>query len=436
MTMTGYPRVLAVSGESIGGKSSTGITLANLFLGWPADRIAQIYCDVEPPVESLCPRHFALSLADVPLDRFVRSSLRGKEDKILGPPSAKVSLGEGGTVNNASRGLLRSIAGSWADMFTFRASGELWRWIDEFRPEIIYSALGNGRWLNFVLKVARRCRLRIVPHFMDDWPVSLFSSHILMYPSRLALTWRLKKVLRLSLTGMTISEAMAEEYERRYGMKFEAFMNCVEVPADCPPMPEHDSRLPLEFVYVGGLHLDRWLALKEIGEAMARLRSEGMNIELVVYAPPDDLGIYGEVLRSVSALRLGGSLPPEEIPQVLSSADVLVHVESFDRSIQQFTRFSLSTKLPQYMAMGRPILGYGPGDIASIRYIKQNGFGIAQDLPGADKLLSAIRQMASSQEQRRILGRRGWEVAQEKHSNVRVREHFKEVISESVPRTE
>jgi glycosyltransferase involved in cell wall biosynthesis len=136
------------------------------------------------------------------------------------------------------------------------------------------------------------------------------------------------------------------------------------------------------------------------------------------------------MLNNTSALRLGGTLSPEEISRALLAADVLIHVESFDPDVQQYTRFSLSTKVPQYMAMGRPILGYGPGNIASIEYINHNNIGIVQDRPNKQELVKAIRQLASSEEQRRFWGRRGWEIAKEKHFNNRVREHFREVLYE------
>jgi len=38
-----YPRVMVVNGAALGSMSAGGLTLSNLFFGWPANNIAQAY---------------------------------------------------------------------------------------------------------------------------------------------------------------------------------------------------------------------------------------------------------------------------------------------------------------------------------------------------------------------------------------------------------
>ena len=52
----GRPSVLVVSFASLGALSGSGITLANLFRGWSADRIAQVYGEPLAPDAVLCSR--------------------------------------------------------------------------------------------------------------------------------------------------------------------------------------------------------------------------------------------------------------------------------------------------------------------------------------------------------------------------------------------
>ncbi len=429
-----YPRVLLIDGFAIGSPSASGVTLANLYQGWPNDRIAQVYGDIVAPDPAICPRSWKISWADVPVDRFMRKLLAGREDQILGKRTSGLPAGIGGKKRSkrSGNGKLRSIASAWADLLPFSLPAAFWNWIADFRPQLIYSQLSNIRLMNLVLAVSRRFSLPIVPHFMDDWATTHYRSSVFSRPPRRILLCRLGEIIRRSPLGMTISDAMAQEYQRRYGIPFTSFMNCVQTPRQCPPLPKHSENCPLKFVYVGGLHLNRHQALEELGRAITVLRGEGFNIEAEVYAPADDISHFGTALEATGAIRVAGSLRPEEVTAVLLDADVVVHVESFDESTRQYVRYSLSTKIPQYMATGRPILAYGPDEAASCKYVKDRGCGLVVGRQDFKELLSAARQLSQSHDVRESLGRRGWENAVQRHSTAKVREQFRIVINEAL----
>jgi glycosyltransferase involved in cell wall biosynthesis len=429
-----YPRVLLIDGFSIGSPSAGGITLANLYQGWPADRIAQVYGEDCAPDASICPRSWKISLADIPIDRLVRKALAGREDKILGKRATGLPAGIARQQKSRKwgTGQLRNIASAWADLLPFRPPEAFWDWIAEFRPQLIYSQLSTIRLMNLVLAVSRRFSLPIVPHFMDDWATTHYRSSVFSRVPRRVLLSKLDKIIRRSNVGMTISDAMAEEYQRRYAIPFRSFMNCVETPDECPPPPERGKDHPLKFVYVGGLHLNRWKALEELGRAIMVLRSEGFKIEADVYAPADDIAHFGKALEAAGAIRVPRSLKQDEVAAVLLGADVMVHVESFDEATRQYVRYSLSTKIPQYMSAGRPILAYGPEEAASCKYVKDRGCGLLVGRQDFQELLSAVRRLAESYELRQSLGRTGWETAAQRHSTAKVREHFRIVMNEAL----
>ena len=59
----------------------------------------------------------------------------------------------------------------------------------------------------------------------------------------------------------------------------------------------------------------------------------------------------------------------EELIKTLNKADVLVFVESFAEEQIEKTRYSLSTKIPEYLSLKKPIFAVGPENISSMRYI-------------------------------------------------------------------
>jgi len=416
-----FPRVLIVGGAAFGSSSSSGITMTNLFRGWPCDCLAQVYGDAGDPDQGVCNRYWRFSSKDVPADRLVR--------RLLGLPAelAAAALPVVPQENPTARSTVHRVARAWADLFPYRLSRRFWEWVEEFKPDVIFSLLGSIRVMDLVLEIADRLGKPLVPHLMDDWPTTHYRETLLSLPPRLRIGSRLRAVFARSPVAMAISGAMAAEYEARFGVRFDAFMNCVETLDDFQPAPDDQGRR-VQFVYVGGLHLERWRALQDIGKALHALRGEGLDVGATVYAPASDISRYGDAISLVPAMEVGGSLWQDQIAEVLRRADALLHVESCDVSVRRYTRLSLSTKLPAYMAAGRPILGYGPRELASIKYINDCECGIGAGGDSPEALLAALRRLATSASERERMGRRGQEVARQRHDANKERERFREVL--------
>lgn len=181
---------------------------------------------------------------------------------------------------------------------------------------------------------------------------------------------------------MSIGELMSKEYSLRYARDFLAFMNPVEVPASYPRLSTQRSGDAVRFVYVGGLHLGRAECLAEIASVLQGLKNEGCPVAFDVYAPEHDADSATrlEAIGDVVAYR--GSVRPEAVGNVLSESDIAVHVESFSSECAEYTRLSVSTKIPQYFAAGIPVLAYGPSGLASCRYVRSSGAGVLVDQRG------------------------------------------------------
>ena len=52
-------------------------------------------------------------------------------------------------------------------------------------------------------------------------------------------------------------------------------------------------------------------------------------------------------------------------------ADILLHVESFDKKAIASTKYSFSTKIPEYLSAGKCVFAVGPSNVASIKYLSQ-----------------------------------------------------------------
>jgi glycosyltransferase involved in cell wall biosynthesis len=320
-----------------------------------------------------------------------------------------------------------AIARAWAELLPFQISRSLLQWAAKFEPQLILSPLGSLRWTRLVHQLSTRLSVPVVPFFFDDWPSSYYRFSSLVRRPRQALLNCVDSVVQHSKVILCISDAMAEEYAERYSVPTAAFMRCVST-NDPKPIPENSGEGGIRLLYVGGLHLDRGRVLQLIGEALYQLRKDGIKTSLTIYAPEDDVRAWKRQLDKQDVVQVAGTLQAEDVTRALQQADVLVHVESFDGELSRFTRLSLSTKLPEYMASGRPLLGVGPGSLSSIRYIQRSGAGIVVDSESSDGIAAAVRSLATQPTLRESLAQAGLRTVRLRHDDRCERQRLRSLL--------
>lgn len=426
---TSYPRVLIISAVPISTKSATGITLMNLFDGWPSGSVAQIYDDESVPEGLAANNYRRFSNANVPLVNYVKIFLKiifGKKSSINNKPSSA----QKNTVSGISRS--SNILGAFSDIVPIRVPDDIINWVRDFKPDLIYSVLGNVRVTNVVLDVSKRLGLPVVIHFMDDWPTTTYAESRFLWVPRKVLKWRLRSMLSQAAVRFTICDDMSSEYKRRYGGSFSSFMNCVEVVNLNASVSCLESNY-VRFGYFGGLHLNRWRSLLNVAKALQVQKNQGKEICLEIYAPIKDINEYGELFKPFSVVRVMDTLSASEVGGMLQCMDVLVHVESFDYFDSLYTRLSVSTKIPQYMASAKPILVHGPANISSVNYVSRSCAGVAVTTDGdVDGIVAAAHMLINDPQLRQQLGENGRSVAMSKHNAFVVRRSFREALLNAV----
>lgn len=424
-----HPRVLIVTGEPFNSKSATGITVSNLFRGWPKDKIAQIYsADIEPDVD-VCEKNWRISNKDLMLLKQLYHFKKGSVSTPMAssvyeaPPVAAFSKKV-----NAKNTVMRRVLVPLIDLLPYQLSDDHLSNINDFKPDVIYSMLGNIRLVRLVHYLSSRLSIPVVPHFMDDWlsTYSVSGRSLLTTIQRVIINRLTHQVVKNASVGLSIGDAMAEEYSQRFGIPFFAFMNPVALPLIRVKNVSAPKSTTV-FIYVGGFHLGRYENLIDIGRAIAKVRQQNINVTFLVYAPQTDIAQYGEDLVH-DGVEIRGTIAPEEVQKVLSQANVAVHVESFLEKFSCYTRLSVSTKIPQYYAAALPVLAYGPSGVASCRYVNDNYCGVAVGHKNEDSLEEVIRTLAVDVELRNRLGENALSIAYERHDALKERERFRKVL--------
>lgn len=364
------PRVLVVSAPPMDGQGGTGVTLANLFAQFQPRQIAQLHLDPGTADPSLCGSSLRIPDNGSPLEARARL--------IAGARSSSFSVSSASTIAAARAARSpRELAKAWAtatlDLSPVRLPADVIGWATEARPDLIYSQLGSVRVMRIVNVLSTRLGVPVVPHFMDDWVNTLYADHELFGFARRTILKELDDVMRRTPFLLAISRVMAEEYSARFKRDARIFMNCVrdeDFAASVPTLGRDSAKV---LTYVGGLHLDRWRSLTRLAQTLLTVDP---TAELRIHAPGAHLRAHHDKVTHLPNVRWGPPLEGSEVPFALASADVLVHVESYEPSARRYTRLSVSTKLPQYLAAGRPVLALGPPELASMRYLIETRSGV------------------------------------------------------------
>ncbi|MCE5266870.1 MAG: glycosyltransferase, partial [Planctomycetaceae bacterium] len=348
--------------------------MRSLFLGWPQEKLSQIYFPLavtHMPDAAVCREY-----------RLIRVS--GNVQRVNGAEAAAVATTrKQGSPRGSGPRWRRAVAQVTRRsevMRWLRPGFELWyahswlgavleRQLGELRPDIVYALLGNYCLTKLTCLACERLGIPLFVHVTDDFVTSLYGQ--MPFGSRLQAaseSW-FRRTVGLADGVAAISPVMAEDYGHRYGKPWNWFTTLIDAGAYDPSPRAADGTIRL--VYAGNLGLGRWRSLVELGAALRALREEdGIDARLTIYSTPEQIEMHRGELSSPPVVELGGWLAPKELPRAFHDADVLVHAESFDPAVANYTRLSFSTKLSQYMMAGRGVLMFGPTEIGSARMIE------------------------------------------------------------------
>jgi len=427
MTEVEFPRVLVVTSNNFNLLTGGGITLTNLFRGWPPGRIANLHEDPTPEDHTVCRNFYRLSREEI---RWAWPFSWAESWRAAPTPAGALSVRDG--KEGIWPRLVRRVVVDGAPR-TAKITDRLAHWLGAFRPELVYGFLGSMAQIRLTRELVRRLAIPVTIHIMDDWPTVVYERGLLSPFLRRIVLREFQMVLRDARLRLGICEDMCEEYRRRYGYPFFPFHNALDM-EQWLPHAKRDWKGGSPFIvrYVGSIVADgQRQGLRDVGEAVLGLRASGRSIELWVHAPKEQVAYLQGDRVPAEGLFLAGPPGPDFVAPLLSAADLLVLPFNFDRRSARYIRLSMPTKVPAYMASGTPILVYGPPGIATVRYAEGEGWGHVVSNKGIAELRKALTRLMDDQEARERLGRRSQFLASQRHDAAMIRPLFQAALAKA-----
>ena len=301
---------------------------------------------------------------------------------------------------------------------------KLKNWIKKENPDLIFLVGGGYKFLHSIGKfVAKLQTIPIALFYTDDYLIFPLKKGFLGKWSKMRMERDYKKIISKSIIRFAIGEMMCMNYSEYFGMKFYPIMN------SAPKKNYSDNNLSQDtftLSYFGGLHLNRWKMIARIAKLLP------LNIRILVYTASD---ISKEIKNRFDQanVRIMGCVTGEELDKAIENSNILLHVESDEKNYRALTRLSVSTKIPEYLMAGRPIIGFGPQDVASMHVLSDNKVGISVDSELSDEQIKDILEIKLNDiPYLKALGKKAYNFAVNNFDGDKISQDFRKKLEETI----
>lgn len=354
-------RLLIISNNVLSTTRNNGKTIYSYIDALPREQVAQLYFHAErPTIEGYS--YYQITDKDI-----IRGML-SPEKRGRSVEASKVMPIAGGVSNSKRRSSFFRLA---REILWYRKwkSKRLLAWLDDFSPSAVFFVAGDSEFAYDIYRfVINRYHPKASMYITDDYIMPRSKETFLQKQRRKRIKAKIMNALTVTQNFLTVSPIMQTEYLKVFGRESRTIVNLSE----SLRMEQVQSQTEkLVLLYAGSLYYGRDAVLGKIATAIAEFnkKSTMQKAVLKVYtnSEPDQQSKERFVVEGAS--EYAGSLTKEELKLALNQADVLVFVESFDKEQIEKTRYSLSTKVPEYLSVGKPILTVGPRHIGSVEHL-------------------------------------------------------------------
>ena len=433
-----YPKVLMVGRNYFCREEGCGVTMANLFKGWPKDRIAVVTYEIDPCEEEICNRSYLLGFDEIrmiwPFSLFQNKVISGIITSYKGERKEKPAC------SFRKKSLYLVLKKIIITFFSFlslypllveiRISHKLLKFIDEYNPNIIYSQLANPVVISLVSSLHHARKVPIVLYIQDDWPKVIGKMGIFQFFLSRKFDREFRNLINKASVLIGISTAMCGEYKKRYGREFLPFSNPIETEKWLVYSKTNwQAGSPFKILYAGRIGRVNTQAIFDLCQAIRKLKSRGLDLRLEIYSKDVDFA-KAKKNKISDVANINNPLAHEEMPRLLASQDLLFLPLDFGRKNILYTQYSMSTKISEYMISGTPILIYASPKTALYKYAEAEKFAHLVSERSIDKLLEAIKDLYVNEDLRESYGKKAKEVAIKNHDATIVRSNFRKALTQ------
>ena len=356
-------RVLTLSNIEWSDSNAFGNTMSNFFSDALDIELASLYRRSSKPHNSVCKKYYKIPVSSIVKKFFTPKKIGSCFETDASGDVAITANTEQKAIGFIHKFKLNRIIYAIEDMLfaTKRWENDNFKtFLKDFNPDIVFSfAKASKTHLLFLNTIKKHCPdCKHVTFIVDDI-YAAFSSK------------KYKKIiseqLKLASKVYAITPSLARKYKELFGVEIDILTKGCDFTR---PVKEKNSHVKT-IVYAGNLLYGRDKTLIRLGEEIKKHNDNSDNkLMLNIYSPTVVDESVKNALNIQGASQFMGAKPYGEIVEIMNSADVVLHVESFDEEQKKVVMHSFSTKITDCMQSGSVLFSIGPEEVASIEATK------------------------------------------------------------------
>lgn len=439
-----YPKILIIS-ETFKMNSGGGITLSNLFRGYPKECLANaIDSSYIPMIENdeICDNFYSIG-AKEKKNIFTSIFFNGKafSGKYKYRNSDTITLNK--QTNNTFiikqklyKFLINCINFLGVNHFLYRytLSTEFKKWITDFNPDIIYSQLASREMMQLTNKLKDFTSAKLAIHIMDDWTKFIGNNGIFSFFWNPVIENEFKKTLDRADILLSISEGMSEEYKIRYRKDFTSFHNPIDTDIWYSQKKINYNINPqnVNILYSGriGLGIDKSLIF--IAKTIKEINKENnFKINFIIQTSYINNTTI-DTLKEFTFVKINPVAQYNELPNIFSSADLLIMPIDFKKKTTNFLKLSMPTKASEFMISGTPIILFCDKELALYKHAEKYKWAKLVPEQSLKRLKYEIITLLEDKTKREELGNIATNLSLNQFDSKKIRNSFKQVFIESL----
>lgn len=381
-------KILIISRTPWNNSNSFGNTFSNIFGGMQGVEIFNICCQGGAIDNNIVIK--TLQISEISLIRSFKGGNASIDVSVSNHSKKEMQI------NNTAKKIKSTSLLFARDLLWFLASYK-WKkaiknFIEEVQPDVIYLPIYASIYMCNIGHYIIKCtKVPVVGHLSDDnWSYSpAYSLFSLSRFYRWCLRRTEYRLIKKTNYLEVFAQNMKEEYESIFDKPCYLIGKGVSFNDVSKPQKLHCKDGIIHFIYTGGLGIERYSVLLELGKALERQQLKKCVLD--IYSASVLTTTMKSQIKSVSTICFHGSVNSDDVKKIQKNGDYLVHVEGFSENSISSTRMSFSTKIIDYLATGNILFAIGPREINSVQVIANHNCAvIVDDIMKLDSIINKL----------------------------------------------
>lgn len=363
--MNKQPRILIIDTQPYN-KMVQSRALESYFHQFDYDNLAQVFSDARTPCKGHCNKLFQITDKRLFKARFSKKIKTGKvflrdqlenEWKDMGQSSFKPK----------HKGPFYRLVRKWIWNKKYWDTTDLEDFVRDFKPDYIFVGFSKDFFIfDIAIHFAKKYDLPLILSIADDY-VFFDEYHGEPFNKKYRSTYlkTIQKLMEMNVFCIFESEKIKQRYKKEFNVPGEV----IYIASDIVPRKRNAYSLDGDWYYFGNLEFGRFDSINIIGRTLLERKI------------PNKIHVYSKDIHLINKKRcspnvfLHDAVPYSVMMDLMEESNTLLIVEGFKEKDVRMVEYSLSTKVGDCIAFGKPIIAFGDKRCGAIDFLLEKKIG-------------------------------------------------------------